>query len=247
MSRIGLGIGSTQNFYNSSINFTPVDLGSSLARHYDASVPSSIRIDVGVDQWSDLSGNNNHLTQSTDANQPVYSGSGQSAKVTLDGSNDHMDATAVNNVTTNFYIVRLSSDNQSISVSSTDGFFSYASLDASSSTTIVNSGTPNLRVNGVAQSPTTRDDVHTLLNTGTVHLEQFMDMDTSLWDDLILGDLSGAGGVWADSGEYYEIVITTGSDSTATRQKIEGYLAHKWGFTSLLDGGHPYKVNPPSR
>ena len=30
-----------------------------------------------------------------------------------------------------------------------------------------------------------------------------------------------------------------------TRQKLEGYLAHKWGLTNNLPAGHPYKYEPP--
>lgn len=33
--------------------------------------------------------------------------------------------------------------------------------------------------------------------------------------------------------------------SASDRQKIEGYLAWKWGLVSLLPGGHPYKTAPP--
>jgi hypothetical protein len=34
--------------------------------------------------------------------------------------------------------------------------------------------------------------------------------------------------------------------SVATRQKLEGYLAHKWGLTANLPGGHPYKTSQPT-
>jgi hypothetical protein len=41
-----------------------------------------------------------------------------------------------------------------------------------------------------------------------------------------------------------EVVIVSGVDDT-TRQKLEGYLAHKWGLTDSLPAGHPYKATPP--
>jgi len=31
----------------------------------------------------------------------------------------------------------------------------------------------------------------------------------------------------------------------ATRQKMEGYLAHKWGTTDKLPSSHPYKFVTP--
>ena len=41
-----------------------------------------------------------------------------------------------------------------------------------------------------------------------------------------------------------EIIMVETTD-TNTRQKIEGYLAHKWGLTSSLPNDHPYKSTAP--
>jgi hypothetical protein len=52
-------------------------------------------------------------------------------------------------------------------------------------------------------------------------------------------------------GSYYfggmigEIVIVNEFLSDANRQKIEGYLAWKWGLVASLDVSHPYKTAPP--
>ena len=43
-----------------------------------------------------------------------------------------------------------------------------------------------------------------------------------------------------------EVVCLTAPASTDIRQRIEGYLAHKWGLTANLPSNHPYKVNPPA-
>ena len=42
-----------------------------------------------------------------------------------------------------------------------------------------------------------------------------------------------------------EIIIINASITTDTRQRIEGYLAHKWGLTANLPAGHPYKSTAP--
>ena len=43
-----------------------------------------------------------------------------------------------------------------------------------------------------------------------------------------------------------EIVIcSSASLITTDRQKLEGYLAHKWKTNSLLPSDHPYKISPP--
>jgi hypothetical protein len=43
-----------------------------------------------------------------------------------------------------------------------------------------------------------------------------------------------------------EFIIAESSISQPDREKLEGYLAHKWGLTANLPGDHPYKVIPPA-
>ena len=51
------------------------------------------------------------------------------------------------------------------------------------------------------------------------------------------GNLNGAIG---------ELVVTPSVLSVVNRQKMEGYLAHKWGLTANLPADHPYKTNAPA-
>lgn len=47
--------------------------------------------------------------------------------------------------------------------------------------------------------------------------------------------------------ELGEIVMVAGNTlSTSDRQKIEGYLAHKWGMDGNLDSSHPYALSAPT-
>ena len=46
-------------------------------------------------------------------------------------------------------------------------------------------------------------------------------------------------------GYIFEIIVTAGALSSAEREKIEGYLAWKWGTVAALDSGHPYKTAAP--
>ena len=43
----------------------------------------------------------------------------------------------------------------------------------------------------------------------------------------------------ATKGEVAELIVFDSVLSTSERQKIEGYLAHKWGLSSLLPQAHP--------
>ena len=47
------------------------------------------------------------------------------------------------------------------------------------------------------------------------------------------------------TGHLAEVIIVNSFLTTAEAEQIEGYLAHKWGLTSVLPGGHTYKTNPP--
>jgi hypothetical protein len=60
---------------------------------------------------------------------------------------------------------------------------------------------------------------------------------------LIVGSTDGAAAL---TGFIAELVIINGATTTDTRQRINGYLAHKWGLTANLPNDHPYKVNPPA-
>jgi hypothetical protein len=40
-------------------------------------------------------------------------------------------------------------------------------------------------------------------------------------------------------------VLLVDSTNNSDREKVEGYLAHKWGIENLLDATHPYKSSAP--
>jgi hypothetical protein len=56
----------------------------------------------------------------------------------------------------------------------------------------------------------------------------------------------GGGSGWGDfSGGVSEILMVFGEIAPEDRQKIEGYLAHKWGLEANLPSDHPYKTKAP--
>jgi len=46
--------------------------------------------------------------------------------------------------------------------------------------------------------------------------------------------------------DFAEMLVLTTAPTLDSIQRIEGYLAHKWGLTANLPANHPYKVNPPA-
>lgn len=60
------------------------------------------------------------------------------------------------------------------------------------------------------------------------------------------GASAAAGSGYPYSGVIGELIILSSVVDTGTRQKIEGYLAHKWGFATRLPQGHPYAASAPT-
>jgi hypothetical protein len=78
---------------------------SGLAAWYDASATSSVTLTGGfVSQWSDLSGNGLHLTQSTEANRPSTTTVNGLRAVDFDGANDHLFTSTQANARTVFNV-----------------------------------------------------------------------------------------------------------------------------------------------
>jgi hypothetical protein len=58
--------------------------------------------------------------------------------------------------------------------------------------------------------------------------------------------LIGAGAGLAVNGLIGEIIVTSSLAFTDNRQRLEGYLAWKWGLEANLPANHPYKLLPPT-
>ena len=50
---------------------------------------------------------------------------------------------------------------------------------------------------------------------------------------------------WDPLQGYYCEIIIINSVEDSDRQKVEGYLSHKWGLTGNLPSDHPYKNTAP--
>ena len=64
--------------------------------------------------------------------------------------------------------------------------------------------------------------------------------------NLYIGAVRSAGAlVYSPAIKFAEIVVSSTLLSTLDRQKLEGYLAHKWGLGANLPNDHPYKTVGP--
>jgi len=203
-----------------------------------------------VSQWDDKSGNSNHATQSTASSQPTYSSTVMAGgKPGLDFDVDYMsfpeiDGTdktiffvwepdaAVQNFlmthSTNNIQVKTNSSNKAEYANNPlwypNGFQSSASISLNNISIVgfVLDSTLTYSVNGTAQndSAITRDNSQT--NTKFNQIGRLKSFSPVL------------------NGKIGEIVVMDSVSST-DREKMEGYLAHKWGLTSNLPSNHAYK------
>jgi hypothetical protein len=88
----------------------------------------------------------------------------------------------------------------------------------------------------------------TVTSTGSSQVTYSTDQ-TQTWSSAITSGFQVGGRIQPATsfGDKYisEVVGCNTKLSTADRQKLEGYLAHKWGQTANLPSDHPFKVSPP--
>jgi hypothetical protein len=240
---------------NDGISDTVELLSIDAALWLDASDPSSITKDSNglVSQWNDKSGNGHHATQSTESLKPI------SGTATINGNNalkfDGTDDRLENSSLTTgqpFSVFAVIKDDIS-----SGSFRTWWSGDSGATRSFLQNSNGNNRsmwadsylYNG---SSTTNNEIWTA---------EFNGSSSVLYVDGTAGTTGNVGdnsinGFWIgeENGSNYpnwngligEILIFDAILSEADRQKVEGYLAQKWGLEGSLPTGHPYENAIPT-
>jgi len=227
-----------------------------------------LKEDGTVSSWTDHSGNNRHATQAIATNQPSISNTLNGLTVrTFDGINDFMRSSAslttgtyandfiiflvqkrngANNGGT-WFTERSSTRIGIFSVQLAGGFY-YISSDG---------------VNGSSNHQIGVSDYNATANWSIINRQARSGLrDVFYIDGTARTVLTGTSTSITGGTSYYtigarqnntdfmqgdlaEVIVLTTPPNTDTRQRIEGYLAHKWGLTANLPADHPYKTNPP--
>lgn len=233
----------------------------------DAADASTVATVSGaVSQWNDKSGNGRHATQGTAGKQPLLAVSGLNSKnvIDCDGVDDELSLANV---------LSLTSVNQSLFlVAKRDNAAGRTEIAFSIGNTSTGDGIADLprwadnimysSVGYIANRPTPTSVITdqpyiaaitggaiqlsytngTLIGTGT--------SQSSSPFSVTAGFVGSGNAVSTFSrffdGKIAEIVLLPSVADTTTRQKLEGYLAHKWGLTANLPAGHPYKTVGPT-
>ena len=243
--------------------WTPARISTAL--WLDAADSSTITLNGStVSQWIDKSGNARNFSQPTAANQPAYSTNALNGKNVINfvstDSLTRSSAIPFNDLGDNslyivgnrtgrsgqfnvaVVIVRAVQRSRSILfnyLSATGRWGTYATTETLSPSG--NVGTSYKICELIADQATntylfyqdgTSQGSYGVVNTNTVFSNP---------TSFIGNDLNNA---WLE-GNVAEIIFCDEKNSGADRQRIEGYLAHKWGLTANLPSNHPFKVNPP--
>jgi len=232
--------------------WTPYDLGTSLALWLDAEDTDTITLNgSSVSQWNDKSGNGIDFSQASAAWQPNYTPVGIGGKPSL----TFTDQKSLTNASWT-----LPSDNRSV-------FIVAHPTDVAQNVSYIldiELGRHLFLGSGQVFSGTfepTADPISTPVErvygfvTGPSNLFVYSDgnllSSSGAASSVAVGGTIAVGSRFSKSisfyqGEISEIVFVNGAIATDDRQKLEGYLAWKWGLEGNLPAGHPYKSAPPT-
>jgi hypothetical protein len=233
--------------------FSPTDLGSALlATWLDGADSSSVTIATGVSQWSDKSGNAKHATQATGSAQPSYASSAVTFSATTYLASS---LSAANNSESAFAVVNLPNLTGARAILGTSA--------AAGREFRIDGTTGVLRVNRFSTTVQASTEGAPTVAAGADHIVGVV-MSQSGTNTFVVdgttGTATGAGGAFAASTTQFgrntggadsatmtvkEIIVLSANPTLSQRQKIEGYLAWKWGLQANLPGAHPYKSIAP--
>lgn len=239
-----------------STPWTPANLTCSA--WYDAADTSTITASLGtVSQWRDKSGNDRHANQPTAANPPA-TGASINGRNVLTFSSDSLTVP---------YSADLQKANMGIFVvckatggtgayrcpliargPGAEGYTFYAS-NVNDWQAWGGNGSAWQVLNGTAVTLNSTVMLNMTMNSGTITLHQAGVLKETLTGHIPSPSaaltIGAAGTNYYMAGDIAEIVYVGHTPSTEDRQKMEGYLVHKWGMTASLAANHPYKTAAP--
>lgn len=250
------------------VTWTPANITTDF--WLDAEDASTITLSSGVvSQWNDKSGNGKHATQPTAAERPTYSATSFFGKagLTFDGVDDALivqTSVMQNNTAHGVYWImqRLGSGdtdgyNPTISVLNLDdndrGALHYIKDNTQGACYPYYSGPSQQPYDGAGQYANNVGYIHSFQDNATgfgVWKNGTLENTTS---GITAPDNTNNGYVLAKQVSPFRAsniiiseVIAVANATTSNRERIEGYLAHKWGLTGSLPANHPYKTTPPA-
>lgn len=171
---------------------------------------------------------------------------GVTAVDSVNSASDYLRADGAIDTVVEVYTVMQNGAGDTAWIAAQDGTTSIyygAAQSGSAATPQNNAGTPTYEIDGTDLSSPTRDDLYTA-GIG-IHLLGVRGIDATSWTN-IRPFYYGGGGGFQHEGAYGDHILVTSALSLEDRQRVQGYLAHKYGTESQLPVDHPYKDSPPT-
>lgn len=203
-----------------------------------------------VSQWNDLSGNERHLTQSNSSFRPTYTAVALSGLPSIRFTSDYLDSSGTALSLSNYCLVFLAQINVNPSGiviaypvgigvggvfwggSAVSGYIGYAGAGPF----IFSAYQPSQSVPAFVSVIADSGVINIYVNGSNLGAASF----TANVTQVRLG--YRADNNWFFDGDISEFILTA---NLTSRQKLEGYIAHRYSLQSMLPSGHPYKTFPP--
>ena len=208
--------------------------------------------DGRVAVWRDKSGGGRDATASNGSFEPVLvlDGMNNLPTVRLDGLDDRLSVSLASIASGgSLYWVQKSGDSFSMPMSTNAGGNNWLLISGQGDggTDVVGAANTNLKtawtVDGTLQTWSTRANVYTTLAEAT-HVVSTVNQSLNFNGSLTIG--TSWGGQWNSSSDYSEVIVTGTTLSTGDQQRLDGYLAWKWGTVGQLAAANPYKTAAPT-
>jgi hypothetical protein len=225
--------------------WTPAELNPQV--WLDASDLSTFTLNVDkVSEWRDKSGNNRHVSQTSNTNRPSLSG----GTVSFNGSNQWLTGSGFNNTTSMACLVRNGRTNTGAIILSTNNTASALSFVFSATGgTHYRCSPPTVSMTNYTHTPNTSvfdicvSNKNSLFSrngsllsaragTAVPNMPAGFVIGRRVTNLYFLGDIT-------------EIILLENSLTTGQRQLLEGYLAFKGNRQESLPTNHPYKNTCP--
>lgn len=248
--------------------WTPASLGASLTAWYDPSDASTVTLNGNtVAQLADKSGNNVPVTQGTQASQPLYAQGVINGRPALrfDGIDDRLQRSTkpfTLGASRSVFLVgrtrnhpekpwTLASGGSGVTLGAIEfRAFPLAGWGMELQVRRVSIAYPTQPNFFDRNDPSPGENLAPrlvgLIQNGTVLTGHFAGTSTAGLNLRGINERNDAINEYryADV-DVGEVVVTNTALSESDREKLEGYLAHKWGLNQDLPQGHPFKRRPP--
>lgn len=240
---------------NDESSWTPSQLGVALGMWFDASDTGTITLNgSNVSGWNDKSGNNRHVSQAIASAQPTYQTNNLNGLAGISSAGSPIRLESASNISWNFDIGSFASvcsfggANSWEALFILDGrqtaaqFFFFRRRETAALADLWRQ-TP---LNSSAAVYTGRYNRSVAVNGSTNGTYYSSALLSTFTTSSTISRLTILGPSNVLVGTINELIVLNSYISDTNREKLEGYLAHKWGLTNNLPSNHPYKNNTPT-